>query len=99
MSATINETLILFQQEIAIEDIAQQREIKPGTIYTHLADAIEAGLPDIHDVVEPDEAQYNEIVFVIESMEDEEKGRIKPIYEALDEEYDYGVIRCVQASI
>jgi ATP-dependent DNA helicase RecQ len=99
LSSTINETLILFQQEIAIEDIAQQRDIKPSTIYTHLADAIEVGLLDVHDVVELDEAQYNEIVFVIESLEDEEKGRIKPIYDALDEEYDYGVIRCVQASI
>lgn len=99
LSATINETLILFQQEISIEDIAQQRDIKPSTIYTHLADAIEVGLLDIHDVVELDEAQYNEIVYVIESLEDDKKGRIKPIYEALDEEYDYGVIRCVQASI
>jgi ATP-dependent DNA helicase RecQ len=99
LSTTINETLILFQQEIPIEEIAQQRDIKPSTIYTHLADAIEVGLLDIHDVVELEESQYNEIVFVIESLEDEEKGRIKPIYDALDEEYDYGVIRCVQASI
>jgi ATP-dependent DNA helicase RecQ len=99
LSSTINETLILFQQEIPIEDIALQRDIKPSTIYTHLADAIEVGLLDIHDVVELDEAQYNEIVFVIESLEDEEKGRIKPLYDALDEEYDYGVLKCVQASI
>ena len=99
LSATINETLILFQQDKSIEDIAQQRDIKTSTVYTHLADAIEVGLLDINDVIEFDEGQYEEIVFVIESMEDEEKGRIKPIYEALDEEYDYGVIKCVQASI
>jgi len=99
LSATINETLILFQQDILIEQIAQQRDIKESTIYSHLADAIEIGLLDIDDVVELNEDQYNEIVFVIESLEDDEKGRIKPIYEALDEEYDYGVIKCVQASI
>ncbi len=93
------EPLILYQQDITVEDIAQQRDIKTSTVYAHLADAIEVGLLDVHDVVELDEEQYNEIVFIIESLEDEEKGRIKPIYEALDEEYDYGVIRCVQASI
>ena len=86
LSSTINETLILFQQELSIEDIAQQRDIKVSTVYTHLADAIEVGLLDIDDVVDLDEEQYNEIIFVIESLEDDEKGRIKPIYEALDEE-------------
>ncbi len=99
LSSTINETLILFKQDIPVEQIAQQRDIKVSTVYTHLADAIEVGLLDIHDVVDLDEAQYNEIVFTIESLEDDEKGKLKPIYEALDEEYDYGIIRCVQASI
>lgn len=99
LSSTINETLMLLQQDNSIEEIAQQREIKTSTVYTHLADAIEVGLIDIHDVIEFDDGQYEEIIFVIESMEDEEKGKIKPIYEALDEEYDYGVIKCVQASI
>jgi ATP-dependent DNA helicase RecQ len=99
LSSTINETLILFQQNKSVEEIAQQRNIKESTVYTHLADAIEVGLLDIHDVIEFEDGQYEEIVFVIESLEDEEKGKLKPLYEALDEEYDYGVIKCVQASI
>jgi ATP-dependent DNA helicase RecQ len=99
LSATINETLILFQQNKSVEEIAQQRDIKESTVYTHLADAIEVGLLDIHDVIDFEDGQYEEIVFVIESLEDEEKGKLKPLYEALDEEYDYGVIKCVQASI
>ncbi len=99
LSSTINETLILYQQDITVEEIARQRDIKTSTVYAHLADVIEVGLLDVHDVIELDDGQYNEIVYVIESLEDDEKGRIKPIYEALDEEYDYGVIRCVQASI
>jgi ATP-dependent DNA helicase RecQ len=99
LSSTINETLILFQQKKSIQEIAQQRNIKESTVYTHLADAIEVGLLDIHDVIEFEDGQYEEIVFVIESLEDEKKGKLKPLYEALDEEYDYGVIKCVQASI
>ena len=99
LSATVNETLMLYQQGLSVEQVAVQRDSKPSTIYSHLADAIEVGLLDVREVLELDDAQYQEIVLMIESFEDESKGRIKPVYEALDEEYDYGVLRCVQASI
>jgi ATP-dependent DNA helicase RecQ len=99
LSTTINETLILYQQNIAIEQIAQQRDKKISTIYTHLADAIEIGLLDVRDVIDLDDGEYDEIVYTIESLEDDEKSRLKPLYEALEEEYDYGILRCVQASL
>ena len=99
LSATVNETLILYQQGISINEIAQQRDVKETTIYTHLADAIEVGLLDVRDVIKLEDDEFYEIVFSIEALEDEEKGRLKPVFEALDEEYDYGVLRCVLASI
>jgi len=99
LSGTVNETLILYQTGLNVADIAKQRDLKENSIYGHLADAIEVGLLDVRNVLELDDAQYQEIVLMIESLEDESKGRIKPIYEALDEEYNYGVIKCVQASI
>lgn len=99
LSATVNETLMLYQQGIDVEKIAQQRDIKPSTIYTHLADAIEVGLLDVHDVTGLSKAEFNEIVFVLESQEDQEKGRLKPVYDELAGEYDYGVLKCVQAAI
>lgn len=99
LSSTINETLMLYQQNINIEEIAQQRDKNISTIYTHLADAIEVGLLDVRDVIDLDDSEYDEIVYTIETMEDEDKSRLKPLYEALNEEYDYGTLRCVQASI
>ena len=99
LSKTINETLILYQQDISIEKIAEQRDKNISTIYTHLADAIEIGLLDVRDVIDLDDGAYDEIVYTIETMEDDDKNRLKPLYEALNEEYDYGVLRCVQASI
>lgn len=98
LSETVNETLVLYQQGLSIEQIAQQREIKTSTIYTHLADAIEVGLLDVREVIGLDDAAYKEIVFLIESLEEEEKGRLKPVYDALDGEYEYGILRCVQAN-
>ncbi len=99
LSATVNETLLLYQEGLSVEAIAKQRGIKDSSVYSHLADAIEAGLLDVREVLELDDSEYQEIVMMIESLEDESKGRIKPIYEALDEEYDYGVIKCVMGSI
>jgi len=99
LSATVNETLMLYQQGIDVEKIAQQRDVKPSTIYTHLADAIEVGLLDVHDVTGLSKAEFNEIVFVLESQEDQEKGRLKSVYDELAGEYDYGVLKCVQAAI
>jgi len=96
---TVNETLILFQQGKDVEKIVSKRELKHSTIYAHLSEAIEVGLLDVKEVLDLDDQEYDEIVFAIESLEDEEKGRLKQVYETLEESYDYGVLRCVQASI
>ncbi|ORU89873.1 MAG: ATP-dependent DNA helicase RecQ [Cycloclasticus sp. symbiont of Poecilosclerida sp. M] len=99
LSSTVNETLLLYQQGLTVDDIAKRRDLKENSVYSHLADAIEVGLLDVRKVIDLDDKQYQEIVLTIESFEDETKGRMKPIFEALDEMYDYGVIKCVQASI
>ena len=99
LSSTVNDTLMLYQQQLTIEQIAQQRDVKISTIYTHLADAIEVGLLDVREVIGLSDAAYNEIIFVLESQEDQEKGRLKPAHDELEGEYDYGILRCVQASI
>lgn len=99
LSATVNETLMLYQEGLDIKAIATQRDMKENTVYGHLADAIEVGLLDVKEVLDLDDSEYQEIIMTIESLEDESKGRIKPTYEALDEEYEYGIIKCVQASM
>lgn len=99
LSETVNETLMLYQQAMPIEQIAQQRGVKTNTIYTHLADAIEVGLLDVRQVIDLDDMAYTEIVLLIESIQEDEKGRLKPVFDALDGEVDYGVLRCVQAAM
>ena len=98
LSVTVNETLSLFQQGSSIERIGEQRDLKVSTIYMHLAEAIELGLLDVKKVLSLSEKEYKQIIFVLETESDEE-GRLKPVYEALEGAYDYGLLRCVQASI
>ena len=50
------------------------------------------------DVLDLEDAELNTIMLTIESLGDESQS-LKAIYQALDEAYDYGVIRCVLASM
>jgi len=99
LSDTINETLALHQQGKDAETIAEVRHLKPTTIYTHLAEAVADGRLNARDALPLDDSQYNEIINAIEMLDAEKEGALKPIYEALDEKYDYGILRCVLAGI
>lgn len=96
LSDTVNETLTLLNDGLDIEAIAIKREIKLSTVYTHLADAIEVGLIEAKTVLNLSEGEHNEIVNALEmNMEDD---RLKPAFDALEGQYDYGILKCVQAS-
>jgi ATP-dependent DNA helicase RecQ len=99
LSATINETLMLFQQGIRPSEITEKRALSLSTVYSHLASAIEIGLLEVMDVIDIKVAEYNSVVAMIESFALEEQGRLKPVYDAFEGEYEYGVIRCIQASL
>lgn len=96
LSDTVNETLTLLNDGIDIESIANQRDIKLSTVYTHLADAIEVGLIEAKEVLQLSDVEHNEIVNALEMHMDDD--RLKPAYDALDGSYDYGILKCVQAS-
>ena len=99
LSDTVNDSLLLYAQGLSPEQIAQQRELAAGTVYTHLAAAIEAGLLQAEQVLSLDTGQYSEIINALKLHETGQQGTLKPVYDALDEAYDYGVLRCVQADL
>ncbi|USA44807.1 helix-turn-helix domain-containing protein [Spongiibacter taiwanensis] len=77
-------------------EIAHRRDLTISTVYRHLANAIAEGELELDDVVELNDAALKEIRFAFEHSED---GRLKPVYEFLDGEYDYGVLACVKAAL
>ncbi len=98
MSDTVNQTLMLYEQGLKPDDIARKRDLKASTVFSHLAEGISAGLLDVKQVLQLQDKQLSEISLTIESLGEEAKS-LKSIHQALDEAYDYGVIRCVQASL
>jgi len=99
LSDTVNESLLLFSQGHGVDEIARRRALIPSTVYGHLAEAIEAGLVDVRDVLALDDDRLTEITNALEMFASEDGIRLKPAYEALDEAYDYAVLKCVKASL
>ncbi|MDO3384820.1 DNA helicase RecQ [Gilvimarinus sp. SDUM040013] len=98
VKATEHETFALFKAGMTIADIARQRDITETTVYGHLAGLIEQGQLDVTEVVELPEQELDTI-FDVMLAHDDEPFKLKPVYEALDGAYDYGVLRCVRAVV
>ncbi len=98
LSDTINDTLLLYQQGLDAEAIADKRQLKISTIYSHFAAAVEADLLDVRKLLPLDDAQYQEIKTAMAVVKTCEEMALKPLYEALEEAYDYGILKCVTAA-
>ena len=94
-SDTINETLALHHDGLSVDDIAVKRGLKVTTIYSHLADVIEAGMLKAADVLDIDDADFEMIERMAEQLNSKQEGALKPLFDELDGEFDYGKLRCV----
>jgi len=95
---TTAESLLLFRSGLGIDAIAEQRNIKPSTVYNHLAICIEQGDIALNDVIHISDQELTAIQEAILSTEDGQT-KLKPVYDALDGMYDYEVLRCVRAAM
>ncbi len=98
-SDTVFETLQLFHMGMTAEQIANQRDLKQTTIYGHLAIAIEKGQAQLSEATGLSENEIKTIEEQILNLPAEQKNSLKPVFEALDGLYDYGILRCVRAAM
>ena len=83
-------TLKLFRSGNSIPDIAQQRNLVVGTIYSHLTEYISSGEIDILDLVQP-----SKFAVILEALESQTESGIKGIKERLGDTFSYDEIRAV----
>ena len=89
------ETLMLLRQGLTIEQVAESRNLKLVTIYSHIAELIiSRKLTDWSNYISVFEIES--VANVISSSESKTQN-LKPIYEALNGEIDYGKIRLALA--
>jgi len=92
---TRQQTLVLYQEGLSVEEIAMERNLKPITILNHLTELAEAGeAVDIDRLLQPE--HYDVIVDALRQIGDD---LLKPVKEFLGDEYSYEEIRLVRATI
>jgi len=99
LSDTMAETVALFRLGYSVKQVAQQRELKEETIYSHLAQSLEQGLLVLADVVELPEQEISRIEEAIINLPEDQRNALKPVFELFDGQYSYGVLRCVRAAL
>ena len=96
---TAEESLSLFRLGMSVGQIAARRGLKAATVHSHLSRFVAEGLLDVFEVtgLGRDEAGRAEAIW--RTLPEEAKGAsIKPLFEALEGRYDYGILRCLRAS-
>jgi ATP-dependent DNA helicase RecQ len=99
LSDTVCETLALARAGASVDEIAQQRALKPTTVYSHLARGIELGELRLRDALSLSEDELKTIRYALEQIPPDSPMTLKPAFDALNGEYDYGVLRCVRAGM
>jgi ATP-dependent DNA helicase RecQ len=95
MSDTVHHTWQRFQAGLTVETIAAQRELSPGTVFGHLAEAIAAGENlDLDRFLSPE--QQREICRAFEKLG---TASLAPVFEAFGGRYDYGRLKLVRAAL
>jgi len=93
-------TLQLFNDGMSATQIAEHRQLKESTIFTHLSKFIGAGLIDVMQVVDVDDHNINSIKDVMaESVNDEGNVSLKQMFDEFAGVYSYEVLRCIRASL
>jgi len=98
-SDTINETLKLHSDGLKVGEIAEKRDLSDGTIYAHFADAIEAGSLSPCDILEIDDDDIAIIERTAELLKSKEKNTLKPLFDELEGEFPYGILKCVLSAM
>ena len=97
-SDTVNDSLLLLAEQFSITEIANKRQLSEGTVYSHISEAIGAGMIDPLDVLPIEEDDYHLISQTISHFSGEAQSNLKEIRNLLGDEYSYGIIKCVVAA-
>ncbi|CAK0776305.1 ATP-dependent DNA helicase RecQ [Gammaproteobacteria bacterium] len=99
VNETAEMTLSLLLQGMVPEEIASRRNLKIGTIYGHLEQAIESGELAVSDVVHLDPSELFVIEAAFRAMPSDLRYTLKPVFEVLEGRYEYWILRCVRAGM
>jgi ATP-dependent DNA helicase RecQ len=98
LSDTAHDSFELFKAGLNVERVAKQRGLKETTVYGHLAQVLAHGQLVLTDVLDLPEAEIKSIQDTLISLPEEDRLGVKPLFEKLEGQYSYEVLRCVKAA-
>jgi ATP-dependent DNA helicase RecQ len=99
LSETEIKSVELFKSLGSVSDVAQQRQLAEATILSHLSSGIETGACRLDELLSLPAEDIETIAQQVTKLNSINENKLKPLFEALDEKYDYGTLRCVLAHI
>lgn len=95
LSDSERKSVELFSRHCSVAEVAKQRNLAENTILGHLAAGVETGACRLEDVVTVSEHDLTQIKHAIVQLNTLCDRKLKPLYELLDEQFDYVTLRCV----
>ncbi len=99
LSDTVNISLNMLKTGMDIDTIAKERGLKSTTILSHMADAISIGKLERKQVLNLSDGQLEEIESTARFLNLSWGENLKPLYETLEAQWDYGTLKCVVAGM
>ncbi len=98
LSPTVLDTATLFNEGHDVDDIAAIRQLTLSTVYAHACQLIKQQKLSLDKVTSLSDKEIHQIeAAFIDLGAMDERSALKPVYEALLEQYDYSTLRCAHA--
>jgi ATP-dependent DNA helicase RecQ len=95
LSDTCAATYELLKEGLAPEQVAAKRSLTVGTVLQHCAALVGSGKLSVPQATGLSDAEVAHIESAHSSLPEGERSKLKPLFELLEERYDYGLLRCV----
>ena len=95
----VQESVTLYRSGMTVAQVARQQHLSENVIYNHLADGIAEGQLSLADVVMLNSDQLQQVQQIMCECMASCGVALKPVYDALDGLYEYGVLRCIRADM
>ena len=96
---TYEETLQLVLEGYGLEAVATMRGLKLRTVENHLAELVERGHLTIEEATGLPKEEIQLIEEAVSDLPEEQRRYLRPLFEKLEERYDYAVLKCVHAGL
>ncbi len=97
LTDTLAASYSLFKEGLTPAQIAQKRGLSVNTVMGHGAELVSAGRLTVPQATGLAESDIEQIEKAYNGLPQDERGKLKPLFEALGERYEYGALRCVLA--